>query len=98
MVNGTIVNGTVNDLKPEQWAYHTLDQALSDLDNFPLQFNLSNSSSAFGNVAGSNGLLPDSTPYVVVGGGIGGVRAAMSRLLPSHNIFASWASSAPVQV
>jgi hypothetical protein len=62
----------------------------------PNVFTITNGS-AFGNVAGSEGLLPENTPYVVLGGGIGGVRAAVSRLIPGTSIFASWASSAPVQ-
>lgn len=95
MINGTL-NASVEDLKPSQWAYHTLDQAVADLNTLPTVFNLS-VGHAVGNVAGQDGLLPANTPYVVLGGGIGGVRAAVSRLIPSSNIFASWASSAPVQ-
>jgi hypothetical protein len=83
-------------LKPDQWKYHTLDQAVADINYFPQVFEMTNSSAA-GNVAGEKGLKPQNTPYVILGGGIGGVRAAAARLIKNSAIFASWASSAPIQ-
>jgi hypothetical protein len=91
-LNTNSLTANLTSLKPDQWQYHTLDQAIADLNLFPQILNITH-----GNVAGAQGLRPQNTPYIVLGGGIGGVRAAAVRLLDKSNIFASWASSAPVQ-
>jgi hypothetical protein len=91
-LNTHTLTANLTNLKPDQWQYHTLDQATADLNLFPQLLNV-----IHGNVAGALALRPQNTPYVVLGGGIGGVRAAAVRLLEKSNIFASWASSAPVQ-
>jgi hypothetical protein len=94
--DGTL-NATLADLKPEQWKYLSFDQAVADMNAFPLSFAISNNASAFGNVAGVQGLRPSSTPYVMLGAGIGGTRSAAARTVAGSNVFASWSSSAVVQ-
>jgi hypothetical protein len=89
-VNGTL-RSDFNNLTASDLQYFTLDQAVADLLFFPQVFSIANSS-AFGNVAGGNGLKPENTPYIILGGGIAGVRAAIARLGGESRIFASWAS------
>jgi hypothetical protein len=45
----------------------------------------------------NNVLKPVNTPWIVIGGSYPGVRAALLRARNPETIFASWASSAPVQ-
>jgi hypothetical protein len=72
----------------ESFRYHSTDQALADVDAFAWSFSRKNI---------SYDLSPVSTPWVFVGGSYAGMRAAFMRELYPQTIYASFASSAPVQ-
>jgi hypothetical protein len=68
--------------------YLDTEQALADVPAFASNFN--RSSIAYD-------LTPKGTPWIFVGGSYPGMRAAFMRQLYPDTIFASWASSAPVE-
>jgi hypothetical protein len=68
--------------------YLNTEQALADVPAFASNFNRS---------AISYDLTPKGTPWIFVGGSYPGMRAAFMRHLYPETIFASWASSAPVE-
>ncbi|EZF33415.1 hypothetical protein H109_00673 [Trichophyton interdigitale MR816] len=74
---------------PEHFQYLNNDQALADLPFFAKDFKRK----AFPN----DDLRPNATPWVMVGGSYPGMRAAFTRDRYPETIYASWASSAPVQ-
>ncbi|KAK8251235.1 serine carboxypeptidase S28-domain-containing protein [Phyllosticta capitalensis] len=74
----------------EGYKYLTIEQALKDVEYFATHF----SRRKFPN----SDLTPASTPWVFVGGSYPGMRAAWMRQFFPHIIFASYASSAPVQI
>ena len=80
----------VNELK-----YLTLDQALEDFVVFANGFTLPSSSRI--HLKSATALRPQNTPWIVVGASYPGVRAALLRVRNPEVVFASWASSAPVQ-
>jgi len=80
---------TANDLSGDQFKYHTVEQALEDVVFFTSKFSTPKAS--------NDKLKPANTPWIVVGGSYPGVRAALLRVRNPETIFASWASSAPVQ-
>lgn len=73
---------------PEDFRYLTTEQSLADVDRFARQFSRKNINYT---------LTPDKTPWVFVGGSYPGMRAAFMRNKYPDTIFASYASSAPVQ-
>lgn len=77
------------DTAPEDFIYLTSEQALADVPVFAANFSRSN----FPDVD----LTPSSTPWIFIGGSYPGMRAAFLRELYPDTIFASYASSAPVQ-
>jgi hypothetical protein len=72
----------------EAFEFLTTEQSLADVERFAKQFSRKNI-----NVT----LTPDKTPWVFVGGSYPGMRAAFMRNMYPDTIYASWASSAPVQ-
>jgi hypothetical protein len=80
-----------NETTAEQWQFHTVDQALEDVVYFANNFNFTSPDSSIYQPS------PSTTPWIVVGGSYPGVRAAYLRIRNPETIFASWASSAPVQ-
>ncbi|KAF2434744.1 hypothetical protein EJ08DRAFT_428848 [Tothia fuscella] len=72
-----------------QFEFLTTEQALADLPTFAWGFNRKNYPDI--------DLTPGGTPWVFVGGSYPGMRAAFMRRYYPGTIYASWASSAPVQ-
>ncbi|KAG7096655.1 hypothetical protein E1B28_004070 [Marasmius oreades] len=89
-----------SDTSPDQWKYLTTEQALEDVVFFTNSFKKANE-----NHTAITDLLnpfelplhPSVVPWVFLGGSYPGVRAAHLRVRNPEIIFASWASSAPVQ-
>jgi hypothetical protein len=73
---------------PDAFKYLTTEQSLADVDRFAKQFSRKNINYT---------LTPDKTPWVFVGGSYPGMRAAFMRNMYPDTIYASYASSAPVQ-
>lgn len=73
---------------PEAFEFLTTEQSLADVDRFAKQFSRKSINAT---------LTPDKTPWVFVGGSYPGMRAAFMRNMYPDTIYASWASSAPVQ-
>jgi len=73
---------------PEAFQFLTTEQSLADVDRFAKQFSRKNINYT---------LTPDKTPWVFVGGSYPGMRAAFMRNKYPDTIYASYASSAPVQ-
>jgi hypothetical protein len=74
----------------EDFRFLTTEQSLADVVGFAKQFSLKS--------RGINeSLTPDATPWVFVGGSYPGMRAAFMRNMYPETIYASYASSAPVQ-
>jgi hypothetical protein len=73
---------------PEAFEFLTTEQSLKDVDRFAKQFSRKGINAT---------LTPDKTPWVFVGGSYPGMRAAFMRNMYPETIYASWASSAPVQ-
>jgi hypothetical protein len=72
----------------EDFRFLTTEQSLADVDRFAKQFSRK---------AINYTLTPDKTPWVFVGGSYPGMRAAFMRNMYPDTIYASYASSAPVQ-
>jgi len=72
----------------EDFRFLTTEQSLADVDRFAKQFSRKNINYT---------LTPDKTPWVFVGGSYPGMRAAFMRNMYPDTIYASYASSAPVQ-
>jgi hypothetical protein len=79
----------------EQWSFLTVTQALEDVVFFASNF--TPPASAGVALAFPEALHAANAPWVFVGGSYPGVRAALLRVRSPGTIFASWASSAPVQ-
>ncbi|KAE8385777.1 serine carboxypeptidase S28-domain-containing protein [Aspergillus alliaceus] len=77
------------DTPPEHFKYLTTKQALEDIPYFARNFSRPN----FSNID----LTPSSTPWVIIGGSYGGIRAAFARNKYPDVIFAAYSSSSPVQ-
>lgn len=73
---------------PEVFRFLNTEQSLADVDRFAKQFSRKNINYT---------LTPDKTPWVFVGGSYPAMRAAFMRDKYPDTIYASWASSAPVQ-
>ncbi|CAN9164930.1 unnamed protein product [Alternaria alternata] len=73
---------------PEAFEFLTTEQSLADVDRFAKQFKRTGINAT---------LTPDKTPWVFVGGSYPGMRAAFMRNMYPDTIYASWASSAPVE-
>ncbi|KAJ5885379.1 hypothetical protein N7495_009889 [Penicillium taxi] len=78
-----------NDTPPGQFEFLNNRQALADIPFFAETF----SHPSYKNVD----LTPSATPWVMVGGSYSGMRAAFTRHEYPETIFASFASSAPVE-
>ncbi|KAJ7493410.1 peptidase S28 [Mycena galericulata] len=82
----------------EQWKYLNTEQALEDVvffaDSFPQTGHLANASSTN---PSQLPIHPSSVPWVFLGGSYPGIRGALLRQRNPSTIFASWASSAPVE-
>ncbi|CAO2649839.1 Nn.00g011310.m01.CDS01 [Neocucurbitaria sp. VM-36] len=73
---------------PEAFRFLNTEQSLADVDRFAKQFSRKNINYT---------LTPDKTPWVFVGGSYPAMRAAFMRDKYPDTIYASYASSAPVQ-
>jgi hypothetical protein len=73
---------------PEAFRFLTTEQSLADVDVFAKQFKRKNINYT---------LTPDKTPWIFVGGSYPAMRAAFMRDKYPDTIYASYASSAPVQ-
>lgn len=73
----------------EQWKFLTTEQALEDVVYFANSFSLPGFK--------STALLPSTTPWIWLGGSYPGIRGALMRIRNPDVIYATWASSAPVQ-
>jgi hypothetical protein len=73
---------------PEAFEFLTTEQSLADVDRFAKQFSRKGINAT---------LTPDQTPWIFVGGSYPGMRAAFMRNMYPDTIYASLASSAPVQ-
>jgi len=78
------------DTPAEQFRYLNTEQSLADVAAFASQFSLKNRGINYT-------LTPETTPWVFVGGSYPGMRAAFMREKYPDTIYASYASSAPVQ-
>lgn len=78
-----------NETDPEDMKFLTVEQALADVAAFASNF----SHPDYADID----LTPTSTPWIFVGGSYPGIRAALMRQLYPDIIFASYASSAPVE-
>ncbi|KAL4735421.1 serine carboxypeptidase S28-domain-containing protein [Aspergillus similis] len=78
-----------NHTPPERWKYLTTRQALADIPTFAENFTRPGLQ--------KYDLTPGSTPWVMIGGSYPGARAAFARNEYPDTIFASFATSAPVQ-
>ncbi|KAL4932362.1 putative serine peptidase, family S28 [Aspergillus undulatus] len=78
-----------NDTPPEHFKYLTTKQALADIPVFAENFTRPRLQQF--------DLTPVSTPWVMLGGSYAGSRVAFARNMYPDTIFASFASSAPVQ-
>lgn len=76
-------------MKPEHLQYLNNKQALADIPFFAANFTRGNYSDV--------DLTPSGTPWVMVGGSYSGMRSAFTRHLYPDTIYASYASSAPVE-
>jgi hypothetical protein len=76
------------DTTAEQWQYLNTEQALEDVVYFANHFTLSDSGIS---------VHPSDVPWIWLGGSYPGVRGALIRVRNPETIYASWASSAPVQ-
>lgn len=76
-------------MKPEHLQYLNNKQALADIPFFAADFTRESHSDV--------DLTPSGTPWVMVGGSYSGMRAAFTRHLYPDTIYASYASSAPVE-
>jgi len=79
----------------DQWKYLTTDQALEDFAVFAKGFTLPSASRI--KLKSADALRPQKTPWIVIGASYPGVRAALLRVRNPEIVFASWASSAPIQ-
>ncbi|KAJ7636082.1 peptidase S28 [Mycena polygramma] len=82
----------------EQWQYLNTEQALQDVvffaDSFPKSaVQVTNTSSGNPDLP----IHPSSVPWIWLGGSYPGVRGALLRQRNPETIFATWASSAPVE-
>jgi len=77
----------------EQWQFHTVWQALEDVIYFAKSFSFPHPD----HYTTSYRPHPSSTPWIVIGGSYPGIRAAYLRVRYPETIYASWASSAPVE-
>ncbi|KAJ5999392.1 hypothetical protein N7451_007202 [Penicillium sp. IBT 35674x] len=77
------------DTPPEHFAYLNNEQALADIPFFAKNFTRENYN--------ETDLTPSGSPWVMVGGSYSGMRSAFSRNKYPDTIFASFASSAPVE-
>jgi hypothetical protein len=75
----------------------TFDQALEDFVVFANNFTLPVGSNAASKLSSPDILLPSKTPWIFIGASYSGVRSAVLRVRNPDVVFASWASSAPVQ-
>lgn len=82
-----------NETTKEQWQFHTVEQALEDVIYFTKHFSFPHPDPR----TASYRPHPSSTPWIVIGGSYSGIRAAYLRIRNPETIFASWASSAPVE-
>ncbi|KAJ5152739.1 uncharacterized protein N7482_009217 [Penicillium canariense] len=76
------------DTPPEEFQYLTNKQALADIPFFAQNFTLDGH---------DENLTPDTKPWIMIGGSYAGMRAAFTRDAYPDTIFASYASSAPVE-
>lgn len=76
------------DTPPSAFEFLTTEQSLADVDRFAKQFHRRNINAT---------LTPDQTPWIFVGGSYPAMRAAFMRNMYPDTIYASYASSAPVQ-
>jgi hypothetical protein len=74
-----------------------ISQALEDVVLFANNFTLPSGSPAASRLLSKDALQAPKTPWIFIGGSYPGARAAMLRVRNPDTIFASWASSAPVQ-
>lgn len=77
------------DTPPEHFAYLNNEQALADIPFFAQNFTRENYN--------ETDLTPSGSPWVMVGGSYSGMRSAFTRNKYPDTIFASFASSAPVE-
>ncbi|OCK83398.1 peptidase S28 [Lepidopterella palustris CBS 459.81] len=76
------------DTPAEEFTYLTAEQALADIPAFAAQFSRKNINAT---------LTPEKTPWIFIGGSYPGMRAAFVRKFYPDTIYASFASSAPVE-
>lgn len=79
------------------YKYHTIDQALQDVVYFANHINETEFPKGTV-VKDGKGLDPYRTPWIFVGGSYPGSRAAWMRVKHPEIIYASWSSSAPLQL
>jgi len=79
---------------PGSYRFLTIEQALEDAVYFAHHFKLTDTSGA----SLKHPISPNHTPWIWVGGSYPGARAAWIRLRNPETFYASWASSAPVEV
>lgn len=86
-----------NSTTGDEWQYLTFDQALEDFVYFANNFTLPANSTASSKLSSPDAVKPSKTPWIFIGASYPGVRSAVLRVRNPEVIFASWASSAPVQ-
>lgn len=94
-VKRQLTSPTKDRFTVNEWQYLTVDQALEDFAVFAKGFTLPSGSRI--KLKSPDALRPQNTPWIVIGASYSGQRAALLRIRSPDVIFASWASSAPVQ-
>jgi len=82
-----------NGITKEQWQFHTVEQVLEDVIYFAQRFSFLHPDDH----TTSYRPHPSGTPWIAIGGSYPGIRAAYLRIRNPEIIYASWASSAPVE-
>ncbi|KAF8887405.1 peptidase S28, partial [Infundibulicybe gibba] len=81
----------------DQWKFLTTEQALEDVIFFADSFSRQSSHNQPSRGPQSLPIHPSITPWIFLGGSYPGIRGALLRQRNPDTIFASWASSAPVE-
>ncbi|KLO08900.1 peptidase S28 [Schizopora paradoxa] len=83
----------------DQWKFLTTEQALEDVVFFANSFSrsVSKGNSTVTDEVNNLAIHPSVTPWVWLGGSYPGIRGALIRIRNPEVIFATWASSAPVE-
>ncbi|KAH9839143.1 peptidase S28 [Rhodofomes roseus] len=78
-----------NNLSVESLKYHTIEQAVNDLEYFAYNVKLP--------MPGGDQVTPDDAPWILIGGSYAGALTAFTKVNKPDAFYAAWASSAVVE-